>query len=68
MQDVVALGPDAVDVIANFRKPTVLVRARLVLHELLETVPGQLFVFYVVALVFFCAKMNTTICGRIPEP
>uniref|UniRef100_A0A1Y1NAJ0 Uncharacterized protein n=1 Tax=Photinus pyralis TaxID=7054 RepID=A0A1Y1NAJ0_PHOPY len=51
VQDVVALRPDAVYVIAHLRKSAVLVRADLALHELLKAVPGQLLVFDMVRLV-----------------
>lgn len=52
MEDVAALRSDAVDVIAYFAEAAVLEGADLVLHELLEAVPGELFVFDVVRLVF----------------
>lgn len=51
VEDVVALGPDAVDVVAHLGEAAVLERAHLVLHELLEAVAGQLLVLDVVALV-----------------
>lgn len=51
VQHVAALGPDAVDVVADFGEPAVLEGADLILHELLETVSGQLFVFDVIGFV-----------------
>lgn len=51
VKHVVALRPDAMYVIADLREPAVLVRAAFVLHELLEPVPRQLLVLYVIRLV-----------------
>lgn len=53
VQNVRALRPDAVDVIADFRKPTVFERAHFIFHEFFEAVSGQLFVFDMVRFVFF---------------
>lgn len=52
VEDVVALRPDAVDVVADFGEAAVLVGADLVFHELLETVARQLLVLDMVRLVF----------------
>lgn len=54
VQDVVALWPDAVNVVAHLGKAAVFVWARFVFHEFLKAVAGELLVFDVVALVFFC--------------
>jgi hypothetical protein len=56
VEDVAALGADAVDVVADFGEAAFLERAHFVLHELLEAVAGQLLVFDVVGFVLFCKK------------
>lgn len=48
--------PDAVNVIAHPRGAAVLEAARLLLHELLETVPGQRLVAHMVRLVLLCGR------------
>lgn len=52
VQDVVTVFPDAVDVIANTRKAASVKLTFIILHELLEAVASQLFVFDMVAFVF----------------
>lgn len=56
VQHVGTARPDAVNVIAHPRGAAVLEAARLLLHELLETVPGQRLVAHVVRLVFLCGR------------
>ena len=54
VEDVSASGPDAMDVVADFREAAAVEVAVLVLHEFLEAVAVQLLVFDVVTLVLFC--------------
>lgn len=58
VQYVVALRPNAVDVIADFREATVLVRTDFVLHEFLEAVARQLLVLDVVGFVFLWNEIS----------
>lgn len=53
MKDVAAARPDAMDMITDTRKPTILKHAMFVFHEFLETVSVQLFIFDMVRLVLF---------------
>ena len=56
VQHVGTARPDAVNVIAHPRGAAVLEAARLLLHELLEAVPGQRLVAHVVRLVLLCGR------------
>lgn len=54
MQHVVAVRPDAVDVVTGLAEPTVAVRTSLILHVLLESILGERLVLDVVGFVFLC--------------
>lgn len=58
VQHIVAVRPDAVDMITSSAKPAIAVRTRLVLHVFLETIFGKSFVFDVVCLMLLCGKKN----------
>lgn len=60
VQDVVAAGADAVDVVAHSRETTALEGTVLVLHELLEAVPVELLVLDVVGLVLLCKGTHSS--------
>lgn len=53
MQNIVALRPDAVNVIHNTRKFAAIKWAILLLHKFLEAIFGELLIFHVVRFVFF---------------
>ena len=53
MKNVIAAITNAMNVINGFTKPAVIVTARILLHEFLETVFVQLFVFHMKILVLF---------------
>ena len=53
VEDVVAVTPDAVDVIVSPGELAAQEPAGLVLHELLESVLVELFILHMVVLVFF---------------
>lgn len=57
VQDVAAVRPYAVDVIANPRESTLFEGTGLRFHELLETVARQLFIFDVVRLVLIYVSL-----------
>ena len=67
VQDVAALRPNAMDVVAHLREPALLERTHLVLHELLESVARQLLVFDVVRLVFLCNKTVRFVAVQLVE-
>lgn len=54
MQHVAAVCSNAVDVVTDPRKSTVVIAAGFIFHKLFEPVTGELLVFDVVAFVFFC--------------
>lgn len=56
MEYVVAVRPDAVDVVTGAAETTLPEGTRFILHVLLESVLGQSFVLYVVRLVLFCKR------------
>ena len=58
VENVSASGPDAMDVVANFREAATVEVAVFVLHELLEAVAVQLLVFDVVTFVLLCCKQT----------
>lgn len=58
VQHVVAVRPDAVDVVAGAAEAAVAVGAGFVLHVLFEAVLGESLVFYVVGFVFFCEEFD----------
>ena len=53
MQDIVASTSDAMDVVDRFGKSAIVIAARVLLHEFLESVFVELFVFHVEVLMLF---------------
>ena len=54
VQNISAIFANAMNVIADARETTVVELTGFILHELLETITRELFIFDVVTLVFFC--------------
>lgn len=51
MQDIIAIGANAMDMIDRFGEPTIIISARILFHKLFEAVLVQLFVFHMEILV-----------------
>ena len=58
VEDVITVGPDAVNVVVGSGEFTAEEPARLMFHKLLEPIFVELFIFHVVIFVFLCYNKN----------
>ena len=58
VEDIITVGPDAVNVVVGSGEFTAEEPARLMFHKLLEPIFVELFIFHVVVFVFLCYNKN----------
>lgn len=56
VQHIVAVGSDAVDMVAGLAKPAVAVRTGLILHVLLKAILRKRLIFYMISFMFLCKE------------